>query len=130
MEVKDNRPSKKPNKLVSIYGENNGSYFQTLCQVQRGRHQVHHHPPRWSASRLRSTSRVLHPSPRWSAVQLRNISRVLHHPSPRWSTVGLIRCGVSRVLHHPSPRLSAAQLHHNHPTSRVRSANRSHRLPP
>src|SRR4051812_13913735 len=84
--------------------------FQTLCQVQRVRHLVHHHPQRWSASRLRSTSRVLHPSPRWSAVRLRNISRVLHHPSPRWITVGLIRCDVSRVLHHPSPRWTTVGL--------------------
>src|SRR3954467_15735724 len=32
-------------------------------------------PPRWSASRICSTSRVMHPSPRWSAVRFRNISR-------------------------------------------------------
>src|SRR3954468_9792750 len=29
------RPLKKPKKMVFIYGENNASYFQTRCQVQR-----------------------------------------------------------------------------------------------
>src|SRR3954463_12630830 len=40
--------------------------FPYIMSSPRVRDQVHHHPPRWSASRLRSTSRVLHPSPRWS----------------------------------------------------------------